>query len=78
MLSFIITALLATSALAIPLASNETGTVVSRTLGTTGHYTVSGLGARKKAITACGGLVLDLAIAMLEYTRYFPSSEGFH
>lgn len=32
----------------------------------TGSYTVSGLGARKKAITAAGGTDLDLAIAMME------------
>jgi hypothetical protein len=31
-----------------------------------GHYTVSGLGARKKAILNAGGNTLDLAIAMLE------------
>jgi hypothetical protein len=33
---------------------------------TSGSYTVSGLGARKKAITAAGGTTLDMAIAMLE------------
>ena len=32
----------------------------------TGSYTVSGLGSRKKAITAAGGTDLDLAIAMME------------
>jgi hypothetical protein len=32
----------------------------------TGSYTVSGLGNRKKAITAAGGTDLDLAIAMME------------
>jgi len=35
-------------------------------LATTGSYTVSGLGARKKQITAAGGTTLDLAIAMME------------
>ncbi|KAI5780991.1 hypothetical protein EDC01DRAFT_620105 [Geopyxis carbonaria] len=32
----------------------------------TGSYTVSGLGARKSALTAAGGNTLDMAIAMLE------------
>jgi hypothetical protein len=32
----------------------------------TGSYTVSGLGSRKKAITSAGGTDLDLAIAMME------------
>lgn len=32
----------------------------------TGSYTVSGLGARKRAVTAAGGTDLDLAIAMME------------
>ncbi|KAG8746749.1 hypothetical protein FRC10_003732 [Ceratobasidium sp. 414] len=32
----------------------------------TGSYTVSGLGNRKKAVTAAGGTDLDLAIAMME------------
>lgn len=31
-----------------------------------GSYTVSGLGARKQAVTSAGGTTLDLAIAMLE------------
>ncbi len=31
-----------------------------------GEYTVPGLGARKRAVTAAGGNVLDRAIAMLE------------
>jgi hypothetical protein len=31
-----------------------------------GSYTVSGLGTRKKAVTAAGGTTLDMAIAMLE------------
>lgn len=39
----------------------------SRTLGQTGSYTVSGLGARKQQLIACGANELDLAIAMLEY-----------
>jgi len=34
--------------------------------GPSGHYTVPGLGARKKAITNYGGTVLDMAVAMLE------------
>jgi hypothetical protein len=34
--------------------------------GDRGSYTVSGLGARKKAILNAGGNTLDLAIAMLE------------
>lgn len=41
-------------------------TLAARTLGQTGHYTIAGLGARKKQLTACGATVLDLAIAMLE------------
>ena len=31
-----------------------------------GHYTVSGLGARKQSILNAGGNTLDIAIAMLE------------
>ncbi len=34
--------------------------------GSSGSYTVPGLGARKKAISQCGGTVLDMAVAMLE------------
>ncbi|KAJ4132322.1 hypothetical protein NW754_015137 [Fusarium falciforme] len=34
--------------------------------GDRGHYTVSGLGARKQAILKAGGNTLDIAIAMLE------------
>jgi hypothetical protein len=34
--------------------------------GDRGHYTVSGLGARKQAILNAGGNTQDLAIAMLE------------
>jgi hypothetical protein len=34
--------------------------------GDRGHYTVSGLGARKQAILNAGGNTLDIAIAMLE------------
>ncbi|KIM33839.1 hypothetical protein M408DRAFT_325423 [Serendipita vermifera MAFF 305830] len=48
--------------------------VVPRALGRTGSYTISGLGARKKQLIACGANSLDLAIAMLETdtmnTRY--------
>ncbi|KAF8059827.1 hypothetical protein FPV67DRAFT_339557 [Lyophyllum atratum] len=43
--------------------------VESRTLGQTGSYMVSGLGARKKQLIACGANELDLAIAMLETER---------
>ncbi|KIJ49239.1 hypothetical protein M422DRAFT_247043 [Sphaerobolus stellatus SS14] len=42
---------------------------VPRTLGTTGSYTVSGLGARKQQLIACGANELDIAIAMLETER---------
>ena len=52
--------------LAFVAAAPFSGGIESRTLGAHGSYTVSGLGARKKAITACGGGTLDLAIAMLE------------
>ncbi|KAG5651995.1 hypothetical protein H0H81_006647 [Sphagnurus paluster] len=41
--------------------------VAERALGQTGSYTISGLGARKKQLSACGANDLDLAIAMLEY-----------
>jgi hypothetical protein len=34
--------------------------------GDRGHYTVSGLGARKQAVLNAGGNTQDLAIAMLE------------
>jgi len=34
--------------------------------GDKGSYTVSGLGARKQAVTSAGGNALDIAIAMLE------------
>ncbi|KIM33838.1 hypothetical protein M408DRAFT_18838 [Serendipita vermifera MAFF 305830] len=39
--------------------------VAPRALGRTGSYTISGLGARKKQLIACGANTLDLAIAML-------------
>ncbi|KDQ11869.1 hypothetical protein BOTBODRAFT_34959 [Botryobasidium botryosum FD-172 SS1] len=38
----------------------------ARSVGRNGYYTVSGLGSRKRAITSCGGNVLDIAIGMLE------------
>ncbi|KAG6853495.1 hypothetical protein C0991_003769 [Blastosporella zonata] len=38
----------------------------SRTLGSTGSYTVSGLGARKQQLINCGANYLDMAIAMLD------------
>ncbi|KAL5356078.1 hypothetical protein BJX96DRAFT_171271 [Aspergillus floccosus] len=45
-----------------------------------GYYTVSGLGARKKAILDAGGNTLDLAIAMLEIedmnTSHYPYGDG--
>lgn len=47
----------------VPEAQPE---IQSRTLGQTGSYTISGLGARKKQLIACGANELDLAIAMLE------------
>ncbi|KAG5649591.1 hypothetical protein H0H81_002974, partial [Sphagnurus paluster] len=37
------------------------------TLAQTGSYTIPGLGARKKQLSACGANDLDLAIAMMEY-----------
>ncbi|PVF96536.1 hypothetical protein CPB86DRAFT_816287 [Serendipita vermifera] len=40
--------------------------VAPRALGRNGSYTISGLGNRKKQLTACGANALDLAIAMLE------------
>ncbi|KAG6816366.1 hypothetical protein H0H87_006639 [Tephrocybe sp. NHM501043] len=47
-------------------APAEAQALSSRTLGNTGSYTISGLGARKQQLTACGANSLDMAIAMLE------------
>lgn len=47
-------------------ATTPTPTVTARELGSTGSYTVAGLGARKQQLLNCGATVLDLAIAMLE------------
>jgi len=66
--------LLLSTALAAPTPESE-GSPVARSDATpvkallprsSGSYTVSGLGTRKKAVTADGGTTLDLAIAMLE------------
>ncbi|KAF8873872.1 hypothetical protein BD779DRAFT_1664312 [Infundibulicybe gibba] len=51
-----------------PVPENATS-IEARTLGQTGSYTVSGLGARKKQLIACGANELDMAIAMLETER---------
>lgn len=63
--------------LATPVPVHGTGTA-PRSLGATGHYTVSGLGNRKKQLTACGANVLDLAIAMLEYVIRKPDHIQTH
>lgn len=69
-------ALVPALAIATPVAVPEknvttpTATLTARTLGSTGSYTVSGLGARKQQLLNCGATVLDLAIAMLEYALY--------
>jgi len=50
-----------------PVARSEDATPVHALYPrSSGSYTVSGLGTRKKAVTAAGGTTLDLAIAMLE------------
>ncbi|TFK40218.1 hypothetical protein BDQ12DRAFT_721680 [Crucibulum laeve] len=54
--------------LATPIAPSNV-TVKGRSIGNTGSYTVSGLGARKKQLIACGANELDLAIAMMETER---------
>lgn len=51
--------------LSAAVAGPPGGNLVARD-GDRGHYTVSGLGARKQAILKAGGDTQDLAIAMLE------------
>ncbi|KDR71904.1 hypothetical protein GALMADRAFT_213725 [Galerina marginata CBS 339.88] len=64
-------ALIPALGLASPVGTtdNSSRDLANRALGATGSYTVSGLGARKKQLIACGATVLDLAIAMLETER---------
>jgi hypothetical protein len=59
----------AATAVAIPSTTiNENPSAVHAVAkrASSGSYPVSGLGARKKAVTAAGGTTLDMAIAMLE------------
>lgn len=67
-LSSIVAAILATgaSAAAIPEPATSTGL---ETRQDTGSYTISGLGARKRQVTAAGANSFNLAIAMLETER---------
>ncbi|KAF4618403.1 hypothetical protein G7Y89_g14900 [Cudoniella acicularis] len=54
---------------AIPTATlkdNPTAVRQVEKRASSGSYTVSGLGARKQAVTAAGGTTIDMAIAMLE------------
>ncbi|KAF8157173.1 hypothetical protein B0H34DRAFT_490072 [Crassisporium funariophilum] len=61
---------LALSLLSLPvLVFASPVNIAERTLGQTGSYTVSGLGARKQQLLNCGATTLDLAIAMLETDR---------
>lgn len=62
-------AILPAISLAIP-APEAQPKIESRSLGQTGSYVVSGLGARKKQLIACGANELDLAIAMLECVQH--------
>lgn len=60
---------LASAAVAIPTATTNEGPTEADAVAkraSSGSYTVSGLGTRKKAVTAAGGTTLDMAIAMLE------------
>ncbi|PSN62251.1 hypothetical protein BS50DRAFT_502972 [Corynespora cassiicola Philippines] len=67
-LSSIVAAILATgaSAAAIPEPATSTGLQARQD---TGSYTISGLGARKRQVTAAGANSFNLAIAMLETER---------
>jgi hypothetical protein len=59
----------AVAAVAIPTATirdDPTAVHPVEKRASSGSYTVSGLGARKQAVTAAGGTTLDMAIAMLE------------
>jgi hypothetical protein len=49
-----------------PEPISNAATIAARTLGNHGSYSISGLGNRKKELTACGANSLDMAIAMLE------------
>ncbi|KAE9378509.1 hypothetical protein N431DRAFT_462018 [Stipitochalara longipes BDJ] len=56
-------------AIDIPTTTNSDGPTAVLSVAkraNSGSYTVSGLGTRKKAVTAAGGTTLDMAIAMLE------------
>src|ERR1700736_2419046 len=48
--------------------------------GQSGHYTVPGLGARKREISKHGGSVLDMAVAMLEtdplHADFYPYGDS--
>ena len=54
------------SAAAIPEPASSSNLVARQQ---TGSYTISGLGARKKQVTAAGANSFNLAIAMLETER---------
>jgi len=61
----------ASAALAVAIPSptikdGATAVLPVQKRASSGSYTVSGLGARKQAVTAAGGTTLDMAIAMLE------------
>lgn len=61
--TFASVALLIAPIFALPALNSEERKLFGRD---SGSYTVSGLGARKKAVIAAGGNVFDIAIAMLE------------
>lgn len=61
--TFASVALLIAPIFALPALNAEERKLFGRD---SGSYTVSGLGARKKAVIAAGGNVFDIAIAMLE------------
>jgi len=68
-LSITFTLASATVAFAIPTATLKDSPTAVRPVekrASSGSYTVSGLGARKQAVTAAGGTTIDMAIAMLE------------
>ncbi|KAJ6139460.1 hypothetical protein N7471_005946 [Penicillium samsonianum] len=70
-----VAALFAAMALATPVSED-----VLEKRDNRGHYTVSGLGAHKKAILNAGGNNLDIAIAMLEIsdmeTSHYPYGDA--
>ncbi|KAJ6184401.1 hypothetical protein N7519_005702 [Penicillium mononematosum] len=70
-----VAALFAATVLATPVSND-----VLEKRDVRGHYTVSGLGARKQAILKAGGNTLDIAIAMLEIedmnTAHYPYGDA--